>query len=90
MHLQICDKQYKSIAEMDEHLSSYDHHHKKRLKEMKQMELERTRDKRSRKEERRAAKEQERLAQQCEFNPFTCIRILRPECMASLIHSCCV
>ena len=24
-----CDKQYKNVAEMSNHLSSYDHHHKK-------------------------------------------------------------
>lgn len=32
----ICDKQYKNVSEMSNHLSSYDHHHKKRFKEMKQ------------------------------------------------------
>ena len=62
---QTCEKQYKSIAELEEHLSSYDHHHKKRLKEMRQAELARTRDKRGRKEARKAAKDQERLDRQC-------------------------
>lgn len=32
----ICNKQYKNVAEMSNHLSSYDHHHKKRFKAMKQ------------------------------------------------------
>lgn len=27
--IQTCHKQYKSAAELDTHLSSYDHHHKK-------------------------------------------------------------
>lgn len=27
--MQTCHKQYKSAAELDTHLSSYDHHHKK-------------------------------------------------------------
>lgn len=31
-----CDKQYKNVKEMENHLSSYDHHHRKRFKEMKQ------------------------------------------------------
>ena len=34
----ICDKQYKSVSEMSNHLSSYDHHHKKRFVEMKEAE----------------------------------------------------
>jgi hypothetical protein len=53
------------VQQMEEHLSSYDHHHTKRLREMKQMELARTRDKRSKHEAKRAAKEQERLQRQC-------------------------
>ena len=32
----ICDKQYKNVQEMSNHLSSYDHHYKKSFKEMKQ------------------------------------------------------
>ena len=31
----LCDKQYKNAMEIQLHLSSYDHHHTKRLKEMK-------------------------------------------------------
>ena len=38
----ICERQYKNCAEMEEHLSSYAHHHKKRLKETKQREKELT------------------------------------------------
>mmetsp|Transcript_24848 Transcript_24848/g.36652 ORF Transcript_24848/g.36652 Transcript_24848/m.36652 type:complete len:243 (-) Transcript_24848:344-1072(-) len=37
-YCEICDKQYKNVSEMASHLSSYDHHHKKRFKEMKQAE----------------------------------------------------
>jgi hypothetical protein len=96
-HMQICDKQYKSIGEIDEHLSSYDHHHKKRLKEMKQMELERTRVKRSRKEERRVAKEQERLLRQCDSPLLLCAsspsRIFsfactHASCLSCVLFSC--
>jgi hypothetical protein len=50
--------------ELEEHLSSYDHHHKKRLKEAKALMSERTRDERARKEARRREKEAEKLAQQ--------------------------
>ncbi len=28
-HVQTCHKQYKTAAELETHLSSYDHHHKK-------------------------------------------------------------
>lgn len=34
----ICFKQYKNVLEITTHLSSYDHHHKKRFQEMKQTE----------------------------------------------------
>ncbi|KAJ3117044.1 G patch domain-containing protein 8 [Phlyctochytrium bullatum] len=34
----ICDKQYSKTTEYETHLSSYDHHHRKRFKEMKEME----------------------------------------------------
>jgi hypothetical protein len=31
-----CRKQYKTVSEMENHLSSYDHHHTKRLRELQQ------------------------------------------------------
>lgn len=31
-----CDKQYKTVAEFSSHLSSYDHHHRKRFAEMRE------------------------------------------------------
>ncbi|KAJ3043670.1 hypothetical protein HDV00_004443 [Rhizophlyctis rosea] len=33
----LCDKQYSKISEYEAHLSSYDHHHRKRFKEMQDM-----------------------------------------------------
>jgi hypothetical protein len=36
-YCKICSKQYKTVGEMSNHLSSYDHHHKKRFDEMKKM-----------------------------------------------------
>lgn len=52
--------------EMDAHLSSYDHHHKKRLQEMKAMTAERTRGERLKKEQRQQEREQARLQAQIE------------------------
>jgi len=39
---QVCHKQYQAAHEMEEHLSSYDHHHRKRLAETRAMLAERT------------------------------------------------
>lgn len=33
-YCETCDKQYKTVSEFSTHLSSYDHHHRKRFKEM--------------------------------------------------------
>eukprot|EP00882_Tetradesmus_deserticola_P003079 GHRQ01003268.1.p1 GENE.GHRQ01003268.1~~GHRQ01003268.1.p1 ORF type:complete len:397 (+),score=163.19 GHRQ01003268.1:119-1309(+) len=63
-YCQVCSKQYSTAMELEEHLSSYDHHHKKRLAEARAMELERTRDDRQRKEQRRQQREQQRLEEQ--------------------------
>ena len=35
---QVCDKRYVKVKEFENHLSSYDHHHRKRFKEMKETE----------------------------------------------------
>ncbi|KAI8327093.1 hypothetical protein EDC96DRAFT_532871 [Choanephora cucurbitarum] len=35
-YCELCDKQYKKISEFEQHLQSYDHHHKKRFKDMKE------------------------------------------------------
>ncbi|KAI8613739.1 hypothetical protein BC830DRAFT_1130853 [Chytriomyces sp. MP71] len=36
-YCELCDKQYSKISEYEAHLSSYDHNHKKRFKEMQEM-----------------------------------------------------
>ena len=36
-YCEICDVQYKTVMQMEEHLNSYNHHHKKRFIEMKAM-----------------------------------------------------
>ena len=64
MRLQVCNKQYEKAMEFEQHLSSYDHHHKKRLVEMRQMHNERTKEERSRKEARAMEKEMAKLQQQ--------------------------
>lgn len=52
----VCHKQYKLVTEFDAHLSSYDHHHKKRFAEMRAAEAQRKRQEREAKEARRALK----------------------------------
>ena len=37
----VCSKQYALVADYEEHLSSYDHHHTKRLAEMRQADMRR-------------------------------------------------
>jgi len=34
-YCELCNKQYKNIGEMQNHLTSYDHHHKKRFQDMR-------------------------------------------------------
>lgn len=52
----ICKKQYKNVAEMTNHLSSMDHHHAKRLKELKRKPDSSTGTELRRREEEREAK----------------------------------
>lgn len=62
--LQWCHKQYKAAHEMEEHLSSYDHHHRKRLAEMRVMTAQRSKKERGKKERKRAEREMQRMAEQ--------------------------
>ena len=64
-YCECCDKQYKTVAEFSVHLSSYDHHHRKRFAEMKEAEKARAGGAdavaaKRRKEEARQAKELQR------------------------------
>ncbi len=61
---QVCRKQYDKAMDFEQHLSSYDHHHTKRLAEMRAMQSERTRSERARKEARAMEKEMAKLQQQ--------------------------
>ena len=61
---QICRKQYQAATEMEEHLSSYDHHHRKRLAETRVMLSERGKKDRGKRERRQQEKELQRMAAQ--------------------------
>lgn len=56
-----CDKQYRTYSEFDNHLNSYDHHHRQRLKDLYQQELSRKfggqRNVQEEKEKKQAAKQ---------------------------------
>jgi len=66
-YCQLCDKQYKRASEWENHLSSYDHNHKKRLKEAKESHTPQQKSKeevdkaRKRREEREARKFQKQV-----------------------------
>ncbi|XP_051936249.1 zinc finger protein 804A-like [Hippocampus zosterae] len=53
LYCELCDKQYVRQQQFDNHNNSYDHHHKQRLKELKQREFHRAAACRRQREERR-------------------------------------
>eukprot|EP00742_Colponemidia_sp_Colp-10_P007839 GILJ01008453.1.p1 GENE.GILJ01008453.1~~GILJ01008453.1.p1 ORF type:complete len:308 (+),score=59.44 GILJ01008453.1:60-983(+) len=64
-YCELCDKQYKKVKEFENHLSSYDHHHKKRLKDLvdqQRSENSVEKEKLRQKEDKRREKEMERMA----------------------------
>eukprot|EP00656_Telonema_subtile_P036082 TRINITY_DN40048_c0_g1_i1.p1 TRINITY_DN40048_c0_g1~~TRINITY_DN40048_c0_g1_i1.p1 ORF type:complete len:296 (-),score=80.01 TRINITY_DN40048_c0_g1_i1:366-1253(-) len=63
-YCQICDKQYKTYMQYQEHLDSYDHHHKKRFDEMKAMMKGEVTETKEEREQKRAAKEMQKAMQQ--------------------------
>ncbi|XP_067862807.1 G patch domain-containing protein 8 [Heptranchias perlo] len=66
-YCELCDKQYHKHQEFDNHINSYDHAHKQRLKELKQREFARNVASRSRKDERKQEKALKRLHQLAEL-----------------------
>ncbi|XP_051786572.1 zinc finger protein 804A [Erpetoichthys calabaricus] len=60
-YCELCDKQYHKHQEFDNHINSYDHAHKQRLKELKQREFARNVASKSRKDERKQEKALRRL-----------------------------
>ncbi|XP_074572975.1 uncharacterized protein LOC141829413 [Curcuma longa] len=59
----LCNKQYKLAIEFESHLSSYDHNHRKRFKEMREMHGSSSRDDRQKREQLRQEKEMAKFAQ---------------------------
>ncbi|XP_028779484.1 G patch domain-containing protein 8 [Neltuma alba] len=59
----LCNKQYKLAMEFEAHLSSYDHNHRKRFKEMKDMHGGSSRDDRQKREQQRQEREMAKFAQ---------------------------
>ncbi|XP_065603793.1 G patch domain-containing protein 8 isoform X1 [Cyrtonyx montezumae] len=60
-YCELCDKQYQKHQEFDNHINSYDHAHKQRLKDLKQREFARNVSSRSRKDERKQERALRRL-----------------------------
>uniref|UniRef100_A0A0D6R7J4 G-patch domain-containing protein n=1 Tax=Araucaria cunninghamii TaxID=56994 RepID=A0A0D6R7J4_ARACU len=60
---ELCNKQYKLAMEFEAHLSSYDHNHKKRFKEMKEMHAGSSRDERQKREQLRQEREMAKFVQ---------------------------
>ncbi|XP_061771726.1 G patch domain-containing protein 8 isoform X1 [Nerophis ophidion] len=63
-YCELCDKQYLRHQEFDNHINSYDHAHKQRLKELKQREFARNVASKSWKDQRKQEKALRRLHQQ--------------------------
>ncbi|KAM9436506.1 zinc finger protein 804A-like [Clarias gariepinus] len=62
-YCELCDKQYHKHQEFDNHINSYDHAHKQRLKELKQREFARNVSSKSWKDEKKQEKALKRLHQ---------------------------
>ncbi|KAK1158997.1 G patch domain-containing protein 8-like isoform X1 [Acipenser oxyrinchus oxyrinchus] len=60
-YCELCDKQYQKHQEFDNHINSYDHAHKQRLKELKQREFARNVSSKSRRDEKKQEKALRRL-----------------------------
>ncbi|XP_031405374.1 G patch domain-containing protein 8 isoform X2 [Punica granatum] len=59
---ELCNKQYKLAMEFEVHLCSYDHNHRKRFKEMKEMHGSTSRDERQKREQQRLEREMAKIA----------------------------
>ncbi|NXE13451.1 Z804A protein, partial [Lophotis ruficrista] len=70
-YCELCDKQYYKHQEFDNHINSYDHAHKQRLKELKQREFARNVASKSRKDERKREKALQRLHKLAELRKET-------------------
>ncbi|XP_019410173.1 PREDICTED: zinc finger protein 804A [Crocodylus porosus] len=70
-YCELCDKQYYKHQEFDNHINSYDHAHKQRLKELKHREFARNVASKSRKDERKQEKALQRLHKLAELRKET-------------------
>ncbi|KYO17737.1 zinc finger protein 804A isoform C [Alligator mississippiensis] len=70
-YCELCDKQYYKHQEFDNHINSYDHAHKQRLKELKHREFARNIASKSRKDERKQEKALQRLHKLAELRKET-------------------
>ncbi|XP_043923436.1 zinc finger protein 804B [Protopterus annectens] len=66
-YCELCNKQYQKHQEFDNHINSYDHAHKQRLKELKQREFARNVSSKSWKDEKKQEKALKRLYQLAEL-----------------------
>nr|GMD47118.1 G patch domain-containing protein 8 [Ipomoea batatas] len=66
----LCNKQYKLAMEFEAHLSSYDHNHRKRFKEMREMHGSSSRDDRQKREQQRQEREMAKFAQMYSLSHF--------------------
>jgi len=62
-YCELCDKQYTNVAQFDTHLSSYDHNHKKRMRETKLMDRKYKFSKVRKRKQREERRERKRLKQ---------------------------
>jgi len=62
-YCELCNKQYKLATEFEMHLSSYDHNHKKRFKQMRESQGGQNRDERQKREQAREEKELAKFAE---------------------------
>ncbi|CAF2089219.1 unnamed protein product [Brassica napus] len=58
---ELCSNQYRTVTESEGHLSSYDHNHNKRFKDMKEMLRESSRDDRKKREKQRQEREMTKM-----------------------------
>ncbi|KAL3814604.1 hypothetical protein ACJIZ3_015872 [Penstemon smallii] len=67
-YCELCNKQYKLAIEFEGHLSSYDHNHRKRFKQMKDMHGSSSRDDRQKREQQRQEREMAKFMQMADLH----------------------
>lgn len=67
-YCELCNKQYKLAMEFEAHLSSYDHNHRKRFKQMRDMHGSSSRDDRQKREQQRQEKEMAKFIQMADVH----------------------